>query len=169
MGKVFENEEGPTLVRVVLPDEREERQFNLSLDINTEDIHGEFEKIAAYQAFWNERFAFFEEQHATVDHELEKAKARAYLQIRARSIENGTKFTEDFLKHSVTLDDEVCHIRELAIMAEGAMKKARAKAEAFRTKRDALISYGALVRAEMGGDASLRNEMRTVRKNTSDY
>ncbi len=156
-------------MKIRKPTDQEEAAFLETVDINTQDIHEEFVRIAGIQAYWTAQFAEYEDQYAKCKRDHEEATAQAYLNIREDCANRGVKTTEDFLKASVTSDPDVKYARELLIDSETIMKKAKAKAEAFRTKRDALISYGAIVRAEMGGDTSLRNEMRVSRKASSNY
>lgn len=85
--------------------------------------------------------------------------SRIYLEMR----ESGEKKTETALKAEVEIDDTYQSARQAMVLAEVDKVRLGGIVEAIRAKKDALISLGANLRAEMSGSPSIRDRVRGAR------
>lgn len=114
----------------------------------------EFVEIASLLATFNEQYAEALRKHLRAKRRKEETYARVYLEKRETTEE---KLTEGMLKAMVESDEEYEMACRWAIDAEIEKVRAGGRCEALRAKKDALISLGAHVRAELSGDPKLRD------------
>lgn len=148
-------------VAIVVQDDREDARFAADIYIDPSNVQGEYLTIAPLLGTYSERYVEFDKQHERLKALLERVTAARYLEIRDEMLDAGAKPTEEMLKNKVKADEMVFTLRNWVITAEAAANIAKVRAEALRCKRDSLVSYGAMIRAELQGDPSLRASLRT--------
>jgi len=128
--------------------------------INPVDIQGEFTRIAALIALYNEAYAEALKAHLHRKAGRDRMFAARYLAHRQAVLEAGEKATEGVLKARVLVDKEYVLALERAAAAEVEKVRLGGVLNALATKRDALISLGAHLRDEMAGSPRVRGEER---------
>lgn len=123
-------------------------------------LKDEFAKLPGQLAHYNELFAQALRKYLRAERRRKETFARLYLEKRESAEE---KLSEGMIKAMVESDEEY----EQACLHEIDTEVDKAKlwgiCEAIRAKKDALISIGAHVRAELGGDPFLRDRARGMR------
>ena len=122
-------------------------------------IEEHFSRLPGDLARYNELYAQALRKHLRAKRTLDKEWARIYLETR----EGGEKMSEATLKARVEIDDDYQAARMAAIEAEVDKARIGGIVEAIRAKKDALISIGAGIRAEMSGSPSIRERHRGAR------
>lgn len=131
----------------------EERAVRDAVTIVPEALEEEFVRLPGDLAYWNAKHADAVRDHLTAKAHYETVRARAAIAIRASSEK---KPTEAAIQELLDVDDAVVGSRTALIETEVAKVRLAGRCEAIRAKRDALISIGAGIRAEMQGDPSIR-------------
>lgn len=132
-------------------------------------LDDEFAKIPSLLARFNEQYADAYRKHLLSKHRVDRAFAACYLKHRGEAEERGEKITEGLLKARVD-DDEAFHAaQDVAVAAEVEKLRLWGVLDALRAKRDALISLGAHMRAEMQGSPSIRGDRRGSRDVSSNF
>lgn len=125
-------------------------------------LEEEFARIPADLAYWNEKYAnayrVFLRAKATYD-QVEAARALVIREEQSML----KKITEGTIRAYVETDDEVVRARLQVIDAEVEKVRLWGVLDALRAKKEALISIGAHMRAEMSGNPSLREAARGAR------
>lgn len=121
------------------------------------DISGEFARIASLLATYNEEYSKALSEHLRHKAAREREYSRAYLKYRTEGLELQEKITEGVIKARVVLDKGYILANERAAAAEVEKVRLSGVLDALSTKRDALISLGAHLRAEMGGSPVIRS------------
>lgn len=134
------------------------------VQIEPEALQEEFIRIPADLAYWNAKYTTAYKALTFAKIAMERTAARITLEIRAVHADDKPKITEGFVEAKL-----------LNMMAYQTMQEAHAEAEvekvrlhgvleAIRAKRDMIISIGAHVRAEMGGDPVVRSRVSGYRE-----
>lgn len=126
-------------------------------------IQEEFVRVPRDLAYWNQRYADAYEAFLRAKVELERTEGMRRLHIRAQLEDAGVKITEALVDAKLSVDEEVYTAKVTLLEAEAAKVRLNGTLDAVRSKRDALVSIGAHIRAEMAGDPSIRNEHRAAR------
>lgn len=148
-------------------------------------IQEEFVRVPRDLAYWNQRYSTANERMLTAKHEWERAKASAELRIRTQGEDavaaeavdtppdakpkptkgraRGGGYSEAAVAARVVLDDTVYDARVEYIRCEVEKVHLAGVLDAVRSKRDAVVSIGAHIRAEMQGDPSIRDQHRGAR------
>jgi hypothetical protein len=138
--------------------------------VDPDQIKEEFCRVSADLAYWNARVSAALEVFLQAKSDYDEVGARQYLVARERLIlshvpdpdvkpkdkEKVPRVTEPMIDAYVTTSDEVRAARLSMVKAEAQHARLRGVAEAVRSKRDALVSLGATLRAELEGDPMLR-------------
>jgi hypothetical protein len=123
-------------------------------------LEEEFSGIGSRLAYWNEQYAESFRQFLRAKANYDRTEATRYLAIREELDNGGKKPTEATVKANVEVDDEVVTARLRLVDCEAEKVRLWGVLDALRAKKDALISLGAHIRAEMGGSPSMREQMR---------
>lgn len=123
-------------------------------------LKDEFSKLPSDLAHYNEQFAEALRTFLRCERRRKETFARLYIETREAAEE---KMSEAMLKATVESDEEYEQACQNEIAAEVSKARLWGMCEAIRAKKDALISIGAHVRAELGGDPSLRDRARGMR------
>lgn len=137
--------------------EQREQATNDLMSVDPLHLKREFTEIASLLATANEQYAEALRKHLKAKRRKDETYARLYVEKRETAEE---RLTGDMLKHMVEMDEEFERASQIAIDAEVGKARAFGKCEALRAKKDALISLGAHVRAELAGDPQLREYQR---------
>ncbi len=132
-------------------------------EIDQLQLDKEFRRLPALLAIANEEYAEALGYHLRTKYRVKRIYAKRYLELRIEMAEEGTKVTEKNLEHRTETDDQYQKAVARSIAADVERSRAWGKCEALRAKRDALVSLGANVRAEMQGDPSIRDRERRRR------
>jgi len=127
------------------------------VSIDRTDLNGEFMRVSADMAYWNEQYAQVvrEFHHAKLDASNEEALLRIEHRARLEDDPDVKRVTESMVESAVTQDDRYQRSRRLRIEAEVEKTRVGGIVDSIRSKRDMLVSLGAMVRAEMKGDPSV--------------
>ena len=122
----------------------------------------EFTRLPSDLAYYNQLFANAQRRYMLAKMDVERVEARLTIEVRetlAMAAGSSRGPTVDAVKAEVASrkDYQDAHLAE--IDAEIEAGRLKGVLEALRTKRDMLIQLGANVRAEMAGDAHLREVM----------
>lgn len=122
------------------------------------NLNDEFVRLPSDLAYCNARYA-----DALRDHLLAKLKLAqvvAHLRILKRETLGRTnnKVTESMVDSAVETSEEYITVYTTHVELEIEMVRWKGYAEALRAKKDALISLGAQVRAEMSGDPRIAEQ-----------
>ena len=129
-----------------------------AVTIVPEAIQEEYVRIPADLAYFNQRYAdaYREYSHAKVG----LARLEGLLRIKHREdlLASGVKVTESQVDASVQGDASYQDAQDRFVDADVARVRSQGVVDAVRAKREMLVSVGAHLRAEMGGDPSIRNQ-----------
>lgn len=126
-------------------------------------LEEEFAGIASKLAYFNEQYADAYRNMLLAKARYERTEAQRSLEIRESLDDGGKKPTEATIRAHVDTDDKVIAARLHLVECESDKVRLGGVLDALRAKKDALISIGAHIRAEMGGNPSLRAEARGAR------
>lgn len=129
-----------------------------NLEIDMENLQQEFCRVAADLAFWSGVASRAEADLERADFALKRVEAEADELYRTSAKQREEKLTEPQLKGRVARSSAVRNAQDVYCEAVEARHRARGLALAFKTKCDALVSLGALVRAEWQGSPSIRSD-----------
>lgn len=129
----------------------------------------EFSKIPSLLASFNEQYADAYRKHLVAKHGVDRSYAACYLRHREEAEARGEKVTEGLLKARVDADEQYHAAQDRAISAEVEKLRLWGVLDALRAKRDALISIGAHLRAEMQGNPSIRGDRRGARDVSGNF
>lgn len=133
------------------------------VEIDALAIDDEFRTIAAHIARRNHLYADALKTYLFAKAREKRVRAEVYLKLRAEWEDAGEKITEGRLSAQVDADAAVNAAVEALIEAEFVKTRLGGEVEALRSKRDALVSLGAHIRAEMAGNPAIRGEHRGAR------
>jgi hypothetical protein len=129
----------------------------------------EFTKIPSHLARYNELYADALRLHLSAKVKVDRAYAASYIRCRAEAEETGAKTTEGMIKSMVDNDPTYHAAQDHSVVCEAEKARLWGVLDALRAKRDALISLGAHLRAEMAGSPSIRGEARGARDVASNF
>ncbi len=146
-------------------EELDDEYLKQCVRINAEDMSTEFEEIPGELAYWNAQYARALQAHLTAEIDVKVTKARVYnALVEAAIASGGKKPTEDYLKSQVDANEDYVEIQYTAAAAEAKKNELYGKLDAIRSKKEMLISLGAHLRAEMGGDPHIREQAGARRR-----
>ncbi len=170
-----------------LHDMEVEQYLKDCVDIDDQDIDGEYIRIAPDLAYWNHQFADAVQELAHAKFNREQTHARRYAGVREELMQAAREAydvaaegatdaekkklrikapTVDDIKAAAESDDEYAAAKLREIEAEGAKARMYGVVDAVRTKRDMLVQMGADRRVEMQGDPIMRDQARQRREVT---
>lgn len=129
------------------------------VQIDQDDMDGEFRRVAADLAYWTAQHAAAVEVSLRAKAEAKRVWARAWERERDALLderEAGEKVTDRLIESRVLLAADVVAAEEEEIAAEGQRIRLHGVAQAIGAKKDALQSLGAKLRKEMEGEIWLR-------------
>lgn len=137
-------------------------------------IDEEFIKLPGELARYSQLHVEASQDAEQADFNLEIIEASISLTIRDHAKNLGEKVTVDYVQAKMRVDPKWQAARRDAIEARTQEAAAKAMVNAVLAKRDMLISYGAHLRAQWGGDPSTRlppGRARVTRQSTNpeDY
>lgn len=129
-----------------------------SIHIEPLALQEEYVRVPSDLAYWNAQYSDAFERLQRAKLSLDLGLARLNAEHRELLGVGGKKTTEAMVDAAVALDPEFERLRLEVIVAESQTKKLYGFVDAVRSKKEMIISVGAQLRAEMGGDPSLRAE-----------
>lgn len=139
--------------------------------INPEDIQTEFERIPGQLAYFNAQYAGALNAHLVAEIDVKVTRARVYTAVREAMIAKGGKPTEEYMKALIESNEDYIEQQYIASAAETKKNDLYGKLDAIRSKKEMLISLGAHLRAELGGDPLIREQAgarRRMRESNGD-
>jgi hypothetical protein len=122
-----------------------------------EDIQTQFEEIPGQLAYWNAQYGKALRAHLNAEIDVKVTRARVYNQLIDGAIAaGGKKPTEEHLKALVEANEDYIQMQYASADAEAKKNDLYGKLDAIRSKKEMLVSLGAHLRAEMGGDPLIR-------------
>ena len=131
-----------------------------AVSVDPLDLQEEFRKIPSLLAQYNEEYAIALRRWLRCKAEVDRTHARLYLEAREVAEELGEKVTEGSLKATIEAKQAYIDAVDARIAAEVQKVRLGGILDALSAKKDALISMGANMRAEMSGQPHLRNEVK---------
>lgn len=125
-----------------------------------EALHEEFVRLPADLAYWNGQLAGAQHAFLSAKVELDILERELYLALREQYEASGVKATERMVEAAMAKSEVWKDAKRLVVTTEAEKLRLGGVLDAVHAKRDALISLGAHVRAEMVGDPRLRDESR---------
>ena len=135
---------------------QDEVQQAVQVDVDTLDEH--FKMLPAGIAHWNERYANARGRQLRAEARRKRTYAELFLEIKKTPLENSKYPSEVVADLQVKIDPRYVEAQEAEIEAEVACVRLYGVVEALRAKRDALVSFGANVRAERSGEPLIREQ-----------
>lgn len=147
---------------VIDPTHGMEDYLRACVRIDPLDIQGEYIRIPADLAYWNDRYA--EALRVFLGSEIEVKLIRAQMepQIREMLLNAGGKTTEAQVKAAIDSDENVIDAQRRNVEAEVEKNRHYGILDAIRSKKEMLISLGAHIRVEMAGDPLIRDMQRAA-------
>ncbi len=90
--------------------------------------------------------------------ELEKTEAQVYLQFREEAASHGEKVTEKTLEAKLRLSPTIDAVRQRYLQARLQYERLKAVTEAFRQRKDMIMSLAANLREEMDTSLTLKEK-----------
>lgn len=122
-------------------------------------LEEEFIRVPSDIAYWGAKWADAQKAANMAKLARDQAEAAIEAEYRTEAATNGEKVTEKMIASRVVSDERMQAVEIALIDAEAEAARAKAFAEAVRSKKDMVISLGSQVRAEMQADPSIRNQM----------
>lgn len=123
-------------------------------------INEEFVRIPGQLAYWNARYAKSLKRFLTLKVDLDIQRARLEPILRDIIIKGGGKPTVDSVKAQIEQHEDIMKLRYDLVDAEVEKNEVYGSLDAVRSKKEMLVSLGAHLRAEMGGDPSIRDQQQ---------
>jgi hypothetical protein len=127
--------------------------------INEHDINAEFVRVSADMAYWVRKAAQTERAFLLAKHKVKDCEATAYLQAR-ELLDNDPAIkrpTEALVEATASKMPAPAKAREELAELAAQREELKGYLEAIKTKRDSLISLGAMLRREMQLDPAIRS------------
>ena len=128
-------------------------------EIDPLEINEEFLRLPAQVAYWNAQYAEAYRRWLTSKNIVDRAFAVLYTEVRDEAESNRSKTTEATIKATVEMDPRYIEACQDQIAAEAEKVRLAGVLESLRTRRDALMSVGASMRAELQGNPSIRRRL----------
>lgn len=132
-----------------------ESQLEEDLHVDRFDLNTEFEKHSERFAWYATAYELAQAYEGRLKNDLERLYALLDIQARAKMTQNNIRITEKKVENTVITDNTYMKLQDEyqeAKLQTGVLKAAR---DAMYAKKDALISLGANIRAEMASDPSI--------------
>jgi hypothetical protein len=126
-------------------------------------LEEEFASLPALLARYNEMYSQAYGTFLTAKATYDQVWSGAMLRYREDTDDTKKRPTVDAIKAMVDVDDDVIAAKLAVIEAEVEKVRLWGVLDALRCKKDALVSIGAHIRAELGGNPSLRDQHRGAR------
>lgn len=133
------------------------------VNINPEDIQGEFVRVSGYLAYWNTKYAEAMKNHLHAKIDTKVLASRLDPIVRQALTAAGAKLTEAMVKAAIVEHEQMVEAERYEADCEVQKNLHFGYLDAIRAKRDMLISLGAHLRAEMEGDPLIREQARARR------
>jgi hypothetical protein len=160
MAAVQEDDEEPVAAALEVPGARLDEYLRECVRIDPLDIQAEFIRVPGDLAYWNDRYADALREFLISEADFKILKAQLEPLTRQALLDAGGKTTEAQVKAAIDSDDQVLEAQRRCVEAEVEKNRLYGALDAIRSKKEMLISLGAHLRAEMGGDPVLRDQMR---------
>ncbi len=131
--------------------------------VNKGDLNSEFANHAETFAFYATAFELAKEHEARCKAARDHAYAISDHKVRSAMHEAGMKFTEKMVENATITQDAYKDANEQCMMAARNVGLLKAAVDAMNTKRDMLISLGAMMRAEGNSGISLNEKISKVK------
>ncbi len=128
------------------------------------DLSNEFVQLSGQLAYWNDRYADALREFLISKVDLEVLKGQLQPLVRQALLDAGGKTTEAQVTSAIETHDEVIDAKNRLVHAEVEKNRLYGALDAIRSKKEMLISLGAHMRAEMGGDPMLRDQAKHQRQ-----
>ena len=135
-------------------------EVNEVTHIDPLQLQDAFIRVPADLARWTERYAQSLRRALRTEATRKRVFAERFLDIKTTPIDGMKGPSEAVIKMKVETDDLYMEAVDNEIDAEVERMRTHGIVEAIRGKKDALISLGAHVRAEMGDSPRIRGEHR---------
>jgi hypothetical protein len=139
-----------------------------STRVDPSRLQEEFTRISGDYACWAARATDAEERYLRAQLTEERTRATLWIEHREALLADGERPTEELIRAHVEVSARWQAVRIRTIESEIAWKRLRGVLKAIETKRDGLISYGAIVREEMKGNPAMREEVASGRFRSSE-
>lgn len=125
-----------------------------NFNIDPEGVKGEYTHVAPQLALLNEKYAQASATHIMAKHLRDVAYATVYAEITSDAAKKPAEAT---IKNMILLDDRYQTAVQQYAAAEKAKLRAWGDCDAMRSKKEMLISLGATIRAEQGGQGGTQD------------
>jgi hypothetical protein len=130
-------------------------------------LEEEFVRLPSDMAYWGQRYANALRASMIAGIELKRSQALLRIEHRIQLLDqladnSKAKVTESMVDSAVELDPMYQVVQLRFVEAEVETVRLKQLLEAVRTKRDALVSLGSHIRAEMRNDPQIREEQTAM-------
>lgn len=125
------------------------RDVAIVVDIDEQDLHGEFSRAAHHLAVWGVAYADAQRAFLVAKADRERTEARLRLTLREDYEASGKKATEATVDALLKTHPDYDADKMAEVDAEAESLRVRGILNAVKTKCDMLVSLGATQRAEM--------------------
>lgn len=125
------------------------RDIALVVDIDDQDLHGEYSRAAHHLAAWGVQYADAQREFLLAKTARERTEARLRLSLREEYEASGKKATEATVDALLKTHPDYEADKLAEVEAEAESLRVRGVLNAVKTKCDMLVSLGATQRAEM--------------------
>lgn len=128
------------------------------VQVDSLDVDGHFNRLPADIARWTERYADALGRALRAEARQRRTFAELFLEYKATLLENGKNMSEEVAKYKTRCNPKYVEAQDAEIDAEVARVRIEGVLNALRAKKDALVSLGAGMRAEMNANPSIRGD-----------
>lgn len=132
-------------------------ELRAAVNIDPLFLKEEFVRIPGDLAYWNSQFAKAHREFLLAKLRANEIASTQRIILRA---DNVRKLTVDDMNSLVDEDIDVRTARADLVEKEYERERIKGIVDAIRTKRDMVVSLGAHIRIEMGGDPMIRDQHR---------
>ena len=125
------------------------REIALVVDIDDQDLHGEYSRAAHHLAVWGVEYAQAQRGFLLAKSNRERTEAQLRLALREDYEATGKKATEATVEALLRTHPQYDDAKLDEVEAEAEALRVRGILNAVKTKCDMLVSLGATQRAEM--------------------
>jgi hypothetical protein len=136
-----------------------------ALKIDDLALNEEFIRFPGDLAYWGARCAEAHERFMLQNYELERVRARLWLEIREEAEAGERKARVDDIECEIVLRDEYRDAHIAKITAEANHERLKKFWTAVAAKKEMLIGLGATQRLEMERDPVIRDQHRYAHRN----
>lgn len=135
-----------------------------SVEIDPLDMHNAFIEMPGLLAYWNERYATALRAFLFAKLDVDTMKGQLQPIVRQAIADAGGKPTEAMVEAAILANEGLIDLKEKLIEAEVTKNEIFGALDAVRSKKEMLISLGAQLRAEMGSDPLIRDQVAASRE-----